>query len=417
MSGMKKYLKILSISIFLLNACIDPFPIEQNGFEDVLVVEATLTNEQKVQQIRLSRTYPFDSIAPVAESGAAVTVRAAGGQTFSFQETEPGLYNSTQAFALLPNTDYSLEITSRNGTTYLSDTERLPGSAEITELYAIRENNENGTEGVFIYLDGAATTDNAKYFRYAYEETYKIIAPEWSPEEFRLTDYDPCALPEITYNLEIVPREDEQQVCYNTVASTAVILNDGTTLTGDSFERLPVRFLGATDFMIRHRYSILVKQYVQQPEAFSYYQALQDFSSSESIFNSTQPGFLNGNIRVDGDPDAKVIGYFELSSVSEARLFFNFEDLFPDLPRPPYVQTCTVSSAPDDHISYCASGPTGPNPCPQSVVESIDQGLISYVGPNSENLGTCPGTYAYVPKVCGDCRELGSNVIPEFWTE
>ncbi|WP_445382060.1 DUF4249 domain-containing protein [Robiginitalea sp. IMCC43444] len=414
---MKKIILAISIWVVLLQACIDPFPIEQNGFEDILVVEATLTDEQKVQQIRLSRTYPFDSLAPVAESGATVSIQASGGQEFTFQETEPGLYSSSQAFGILPETEYRLEINSRSGTTYLSDPESLPGTASIDRLYAVRESNENGTEGVFVYLDGSANSGNADYFRYEYEETYKIIAPEWSPEEFLLTNYDPCALPEITYNLEIVPRSEEQQVCYNTVASNSVILNDGNSLSGDAFEGLAVRFLGATDFMIRHRYSILVKQYVQQPEAFSYYQALSDFSSSENIFNSTQPGFLNGNIRVAGDPDAKVIGYFELATVSEERLFFNFEDIFPDLPIPPYIQNCIVSSAPDDHISYCAPGPTGPNPCPRSVVESVDQGLISYVGPNSENLGTCPGTYAYVPRPCGDCRELGSNIIPEFWTE
>ena len=59
MPGMKNYIRIILVSTFLLHACIDPFPIEQNGFEDVLVVEATLTDEEKVQQIRLSRPFPF----------------------------------------------------------------------------------------------------------------------------------------------------------------------------------------------------------------------------------------------------------------------------------------------------------------------------------------------------------------------
>jgi hypothetical protein len=300
----------------------------------------------------------------------------------------------------------------------------LPGIARIDDLYAERALNDNGTDGVFVYLDGTPQSDGANYYRYEYEETYKIIAPDYSSYDFLLTDYNPCTpTPQIEYTLEIVPRTEDQQVCYNTVPSTMVLQNDVTTLSEPSIQRYPVRFLGATDFMISHRYSILVRQYVQSAEAFSYFQSLNDFSASESVFNSVQPGFLTGNIEASGAANAPVIGFFEVASVSEQRLFFNFEDLFPDLELPPYVNACEWHSSPLEHLSYCIDCVLYPeacaaaNPCPQSILENVDQGLIAYIDINEIGIGTCPGPYIYVDRVCGDCTELGSTEVPDFWIE
>ena len=61
-------------------------------------------------------------------------------------------------------------------------------------------------EGVTIFVDYEPTQDS-KYFRYEYEETYKIIAPKWSPFEF-----EPIA-PTVYVP---VSRTVEERVCYNT---------------------------------------------------------------------------------------------------------------------------------------------------------------------------------------------------------
>jgi hypothetical protein len=411
--------KVFYIAVLLIGivSCVEEVAIEEQETADLLVVEATLTDEFKRHQVRLTRSFGFgaDSVPP--ETRAQVSIQINDGATIPFSHTGDGIYISDLEFAAETGRSYELIIASPEGTVYRSSAEELPGTATIDELYAVRENNENGTDGVFIYLDGSPEQGNADYYRYEYEETYKIIAPFWSPQDFLLTDYDPCALPSITYNLEIVPREEEQQVCFQTVPSSRVLQNDVTTLSSSRIERFPIRFLGATDFMISHRYSILVRQYVQSPTAFSYFQSLESFSSSENVFNSVQPGFLTGNIQAAGNSEAPVIGFFEVTAVSEQRLFFNFEDLFPDLEKPPYVTNCQVNSAPLEHISYCFPGDPGPNPCPLSIVERVNQGSISYFLNNEEMLGECPGPYQFVERVCGDCTLLGSNKVPEFWIE
>lgn len=421
---MKVLRYIATLFIVLLGSCVESVELEEQDTPSLLVIEASLTDEMKIQQVRLTRSFGFEADSVPPETRAQVTVETDIGETYNFGHTGDGTYSSDREFAVVPERTYELVIATPDGTVYRSTSEKLPGEARIDNLYAERGLNENLTDGVFIYLDGTPQSEGAKYYRYEYEETYKIIAPDYSSYDFLLTDYNPCTpTPEIEYTLEIVPRTDDQRVCYNTVPSNRVLQNDVTTLAEPSIQRYPIRFLGATDFMISHRYSILVRQYVQSAEAYSYFQSLNDFSASESVFNSVQPGFLTGNIEASGVANAPVIGYFEVTSVSEKRLFFNFEELFPDLEMPPYVNACEWHSSPLDHISYCVDCVLYPgacaasSSCPQSIVENVDQGLIAYIDLNEIGIGTCPGPYIYVDRVCGDCTELGSNIVPEFWIE
>ncbi len=410
----------------LLISCVEQVELEAQDTPSLLVIEASLTDEMKTQQVRLTRSFGFETDTVPPETGAQVRVETDQGETYFFRHSGEGTYASEQPFAAVPDRTYELVISTPDGTVYRSSPERLPGVARIDALYPVREANQNGTDGVFIYLDGSAQTDGADYYRYEFEETYKIIAPNYTSFDFLLTDYNPCTpTPEIEYTLEIVPRTEEQQVCYQTVPSSRVIQNDATTLASGNIRRFPVRFLGATDFMIRERYSILVRQYVQSAEAFSYFETLESFASSETIFNTVQPGFLNGNISGVGTVDAPVIGFFEVASVSEQRLFFDFEEVFPDLEKPPYINRCGLHSSPEAHLSFCidcslfppGQCPTDSSGCPQSIVERVDQGLIAYVDVNEAGIGTCPGPYIYVDRECGDCTVLGSNVVPEFWIE
>ena len=407
---------MISVASLFITGCVERVELVEQETPDLLVIEASITDEIKNQEIRLTRSFSFETDTVPVETRAEVVIETDMGESYIFSHTDNGIYRSNREFAVVPERSYELVISTPDGAIYRSTPESLPGVASIDNLYAERDFNPVGTEGVYIYLDGTPSSDAAQYYRYEYEETYKIIAPEWTSRDFLLTDYDPCALPVIEYNLEIVPREEEQQTCFQTVPSTRVLQNDVTTLAEPSIQKYPVRFLGATDFMIRHRYSILVRQFVQSAEAFSYFQSLNDFSASESIFNSTQPGFLEGNIEAVNRSEAPVIGFFEVASVQEERLFFSFEDIFPDLEMPPYITNCVPTSSPEAHASYCADMETS-NPCPQSIVELVNLGLIAYISPNDEGLGTCPGTYAYVQRECGDCTVLGSNVVPEFWIE
>ena len=440
----KKYYNIFEkvllwlLTLSTVSSCVDELDlskVSENNEKGLLVVEATLTDEFKHQKVYLSRSDdrldletdtiynpfiplgigPRDSVN--IEPNASINVIGSDGNNFSFVEVQPGTYMSEQPFALQNGQSYQMEITTSDGNEYASEPLEINATSEITDVYAERIVNDLGIEGIAIYVDSEATGGLPTNYRYTYEETYKIIAPAWDDEDFLLTNYDPCALPEPTYDLEIVRRTVQNRVCYNTVLSNTIEQTSTAGNATPNVDRFLIRFIDRNDFIISHRYSILVKQLVQSIDGYSFYETLKKFSETENLFSQIQPGALVANVtRKDGSPE-NVLGLVEATSVSERRLFFNYVDFFPGEELPPYPFNCGEHSSPESHRSYCDSGPDGGNPCPQSIIERVNLGLISYTGNNDENIGTCPGPYKYVARICGDCTLLGENVMPDFWIE
>ncbi|MEH6770949.1 DUF4249 domain-containing protein [Maribacter arcticus] len=430
---------ILMFSIFSLTNCVETFDIPPEVDETVLsatlIIEATITNELKRQKILLSRPSNFDVVNDLDsiydprfpeipkepnfnyEENAQVSVVDNRGNEYEFVETSPGTYLSNDNFAAEKDVPYTLNVLTDKGTSYVSSAESFSSVGQIEELYAERDFNVDGEEGVFIYLDGGSTNTSDKYYRYTYEESYKIIAPEWSEEDFVLTNYDPCALPTVTYDLEIVKRENEEgKVCYKTDYSNTIIQNSTVGLQENRAVGFPVRFLNRNNYIISHRYSILVKQYFQSVDAYNYYRTLESFGSSESIFSTVQPGLLIGNIKSENEGNAQVVGYFEVASVTEKRVYFNYEDLFPEEALPAYDVNCFPFSPPLEHPSYCYTGEIN-WPCPISILEGVNVNLFAYYGENTEGIGACPGPYLVTFRACSDCTVLGDSAIPDFWED
>ncbi len=419
---MKKIL-ILFFGCLTVSSCIEPFEFQTETFEDALVIEASLTNELKHHEVSLSRAVRFEDSISAPERNAQVRILDEMQNVYEFQETDPGTYSSNLEFAAQKSIKYTLIVETSDGTRYSSEPESFQSESQIENVYADRGLNDNDEDGIFIYTDSFDNSGESQYYRYEYEETYKIIAPFWTPLEFELTNYQPCnpdpCDPRIIYDLEIVEREEEQETCYNTVNSTDIIQTSSAGLSAARVEGFPVRFISGSDFILTHRYSVLVKQYVQSANAFSYYQSLEDFSSSASVFSEIQPGFLAGNITVDNNEDKKVLGYFEVASVSQKRIFFGFRDFYPDAPFPLYIKNCVPYSAPLEHVSYCFNCAPVSNICPESLIERMARNSITYVDGNEDGLVgiTCPGPYVVVDRECGDCTALGSNIVPDFWVE
>ena len=65
---------IIAFISLLTFSCIEEIEFETETFESALVIEATITNEMKVHEILLSRTFRFEEDGPMPESGASVTI-------------------------------------------------------------------------------------------------------------------------------------------------------------------------------------------------------------------------------------------------------------------------------------------------------------------------------------------------------
>ena len=62
------YIAFFITIILLLKACIEPFEVETKSFESALVIEATIINELKHQEITLSRTFKFEENGAIGET-------------------------------------------------------------------------------------------------------------------------------------------------------------------------------------------------------------------------------------------------------------------------------------------------------------------------------------------------------------
>jgi len=392
---------ILPGCVISLTACVEPFDAETLTFESALVIEATITNEMKQHQVQLSRSYAFEEEGPEPVRSATVLVEDDQGTEYLFEEAVAGTYVSRDAFAAQAGRNYRLKVTA-NGRFYASESAQLTPLAQMDALYAERYTNDNGLEGVAIRVNASSPTGNAWNYRYTFEETYKIIAPRWSP--FRLVPL----YPEDESQCEMikVPREDENQVCYNTEPSRAILLTNTNNQIEDDVDGFIVRFIRRDNYIISHRYSILVRQMVQSDAAYTYFEQLASFSGSESLFTETQPGFLEGNVFAQDEEQEKVLGYFDVVSVTEQRIFFNYDDLFPGEPLPPYVNPCRLNAPP-------IFGNGIPPPC--VLRPMVELKMVSYFGDNEG--GQVGGPFLTVPFVCGDCTALGNTGVPEFWSE
>jgi len=431
---MKRVLILMAIIIYL--GCVEPFEFEGSSSDNVLVVEAALTDEFAVQTVILIRTsaiektneeegsgyspntpfIPKEDILANAEKNASVMILDDLGVEFSFSEIEDGLYVSNTPFGAQEGRVYQLKIITSENEIFESDFMGIIGKSKINDLKAERIFNDVGDEGMAIYVDGADITNSSNFFRYTYEETYKIIAPNWTPLEFNILSEGDFTKDPIEYPaVELVAREQEEQICYNTINSSTVNLASTANLGESVIKQNLIRFIDRNNPILSHRYSILVKQYLQSIDSFSYYESLRNFAKNESVFSAVQPGFLEGNIKSQNE-DNVVVGFFDVASVDQKRLYFNYTDFFPNEDLPPcfFDFNCNRRLSPpigDPELD----GPLALN-CPQFLVPRLKLELVEYVSVNG-GPQTCEGPYFVTPRICGDCTILGSNVKPDFWVE
>jgi len=379
--------------IFSIVSCTEPYALQSNTYESALVVEAVLTNEAKQHEVKLTKTYRLEENENEVETGAVVKIYGDDGSVQDFEEID-GIYKSTNIFQAIAGVKYKLTIETSNGNNYVSNLETLTTVTPLEEITASAVTN-NGVRGVEIAANSYDPLNTSKYYRYTYEETYKVIVPRWSPNKLTFTSDN-----EIIISLRDDP---ETRTCYTTNKSNNIILASTIEMTEDRVTNFPVKFIPQNNYSIANRYSILVKQYVESFNSYNFYRILKSFSNSGNVLSQIQPGFIYGNIQCTNNPNEKVIGIFNVASVSSKRIFFNYEEIFPGELFPDYLDTCDIK----EFDSSCF-GPSCAANGFYSLKSNYMSGKLVYYA--SEGV-----IFKMVKPVCGDCTTFSSNVIPAFW--
>ena len=396
------YSLILSIFLFQVG-CTESYEIETQGYENVLVVESTITDELKNQIVKLSRTSTLDTNAVLFENNANVQIVASNGENYYFsQNPDTQFYLSNQQFRAVPNVSYTLKIKTEDGRSFTSLAINLTPEVQIDELFADKiVDGTNNKDGVEVLVTTEDPTGNAKFFRYEYEETYKVVAPNPTSYSYVIENY--VGFP-LTFDVILTPKTP-QEICYSTEYSTGIHQIATTELNENRVFRFPVKYISKDDARILTRYSILVRQYVQSEEAYTFYRILKEMGSVQSLLSPSQPGYVVGNIISEADPNEKVVGFFEASSMNSKRIYFNYEDV--GLEQPPYFVDCSVVS-----LDYWDNTEFDNDPDERSALRTY----LMYYKYDILRV-TTTGIYRIVQPECGTCTYFSSNIKPDFWED
>ena len=398
-----QYSLLCSVFVFMtFLSCTEQFNITNEGQEDYLVVNALLTDQNKNQKILLSRTIGFEESDAIFETDASVIVTENDNKTYFFDETADGVYESNENFAIVSGNIYQLYIKTKSGREYRSKKVIAPAATAIDNIYAKKMVNEDGVTGLGIFLNSYDPSNKSIYYRYEFEETYRILAPNWYDLDIVVNFNDG----QIIFDTEFRPQS--KQICYNTEKSKRIIVTSTAGSTEDRVQNYQVHFIPADDIRVENRYSILVKQYVQTSESQTFYKVLSNFSSSGNIFSPVQPGFIKGNIESLTDGGESVVGFFDVSTVSEKRIFLNREEYLEGLPR--FTLLCK-------ELTPKPSGLQSDQSFRESLAYFIQENeFIPYYITSRPNPSGYP-IITFVPKECGDCSVFGTGDKPDFWID
>ncbi|MBL7756371.1 MAG: DUF4249 family protein, partial [Chitinophagaceae bacterium] len=192
----------------------------------------------------------------------------------------------------------------------------------------------------------------------------------------------------------VMPAEDVS-ICWRNRSSTNILVGTTNRLQSDVISKMPVTGFSNGDDRLSVRYSILVRQYALDKDAYEFYDLLRKNTESIGTIFDAQPSEVKGNITCLTDPAEPVIGYVTASSVEEQRIFINASQV-PDWRFP---QICEVQTVTPDSVFY----------------------YFEILGYSPYEADIPPGTN--VPKayfgsygVCVDCtKRNGTKTRPSFW--
>jgi hypothetical protein len=378
---------LLLILLFLLNSCIVPYIPVVNEEEELLVVEGIITDQPGINTIRLAKSIPlWESQVAKPVKGCKVWLTDDLGNIDNLKEAVNGKYITDSArFKGETGRTYTLHITSSGNHNYESFPVEMIPVPPVDTLYYEKESHvyqQLDVEGCNIYLNTHDPSDNCKFYRWRYSETWEI----------RL-DFD-------------VPNK----VCWKSEDSKGIFIKNTSILADNRITRHPVISITDPNDRLTAKYSILVSQYSMNEDEYLYWDRLKNTLDQVGGLYDLIPAYIPNNIYCIENPNEKVLGYFSVSAVSSRRLFI--KDKFKG-----YDESC---------ISDIKFGLPKFDWDPRSPTYGTD---TSIVGLNATVWVAEDHTDEILPyrvlvhtRWCSDCTKKGiigeyMNIKPSFWDE
>jgi len=376
--------------------------------------------------IALSRTTSLsDTTQNKPELKAIVSVEDDQGKLYPLIETGNGNYvlgvtNFSTA------RQYRLDIKTTDGKIYQSDFVPMKVTPPIDSIYFQQPDASN----VAFYVNAHDATNNTRYYRWDYKETWSIV-----PFYQALYEYK---------NSQIINTPpgtaDDVSVCYKGDASNQIFIGSSAKLAQDVISGQEIGSLAAGSEKIAHIYCMQLRQYALTQNGFNYYQNLKTNTENLGSIFDAQPSTLTGNIHCITSPTDEVIGFISVSTATTKQYNLHYSDIPLRVPSfydavwfannniSWFGSTVTENYFPSPTVYDCAY-PGGGSPVPYftwillfdpaatyakrqtTALAKGDSLVITTAVANAQVVG-----YYYAPKQCVDCRlKGGTNIRPAYF--
>ena len=379
--------KLLFLAIALLTAgCkekfISPAPTVVTGY---LVIEGVVNNGGGQTNIRLSRTTKLTDTAKIYENGAFLELEDNRNNKIPFSESGNGNY-SVENLQLDTSLRYRLNISTANNENYQSDFVAVNNNPPIDSINWIQDNN-----GVQLYVNTNDPKNSTHYYQWEYNEAWEIHSGYYS-----LLKWATKIGPDNTQLATVAYRDSSDAqifVCYQYNPSNRIIVGTSAKLAQDIIH-LPLTQIPTNDRKIGVLYSILVRQYSWSKQGYEFLERMKKNTETIGSIFDPQPSELNSNFHCISNQLQPVIGFLNICSVKEKRIFIKNRDLLNWDYRAPCSDQIIYNISDSIKLSAFGTFPVQP------VKEDPFGNII---------------TFNIASPLCVDCRLSGTNIKPPYW--
>jgi len=378
----------LIIICILFIGCKEEFLLDFGDNQKILVVDGSITNEPGPYTINITQSSKVINSEKDPYIGCNVKIIDNKGNSELLTEISPGEYvtdiNGIQGEI---GTSYKLSVVSSDGREYETTFQEMQEPLEIDSLYANVETKEVygdplGLKGYQFYVDTKESPNKENYFLWQISETYEYT-----------TDFSLYAIEDYMgfhiINQDTASMFDHLKHCWESEKVHTIYTAETSSLNSSTINQQKLNFVGADSRRLSIRYSMNLRQFTINEEAYLFWKNIEDQISEENPLYSSQPRNIMGNLINKQNPDETTFGFFTVASVKERRIFVNRP-----LDVPISYEVCFV------------------NIDERTMRDLHDEnGVVYFVFNEDDIMGS-------IKKSCFDCRNIGGELSkPDFWIE
>ena len=392
---MNNRLKVFLIFVSLsgLFTCVDPFTPKLNDFQSLLVVDALLTDENRSDCVTLTKTKKNAQDTDEKVCWATVIIKDDLGNSEVLTERRPGsYYTDSLRFRGEVGRTYTLSIKTAEGNEYESLPCLMLPAQDLDSVYYAKADQILNNEikgGISIYVH-SRSDGQPRYYRWTYEELWK----------FNLTlgkEYNYLG------NGNFAPCDVKNVSCYKGNRSREILIGESNKDFSANLVFIPSDI---TD-RLTDIYRIRVRQLSISEKEYNFWHEMKLIAENGGDIFDKQPFQITGNIFNKKNSAEKVLGYFQVSSATEKRLYVTVNEI-KKMGLPIYTSNCEPFALDKSVL------PASSNPSWDEVYRFATLYGFVFLYPVYDDTGSFLVSMMFAEPECADCTTTGTATVADF---